>query len=204
MSQPDNDFALDQAKAIRSTALAVYTRSRNQVTIGRLMADAESAGYSLSFTGLGLSLREFMDQPEELQASNLKTLASGIIVAFNETQMKLKNAFEEMYLVREKALLAKLLNTGVVPWCEFYFSKFQFEELNSKTLASVKSKIMESIPKECHPAFKKTTSRYAFINNRGRKEGQDLIRMLAVSACEQTNGILAYHKHWLRYSRGDK
>ncbi len=202
MSQHESKFSLDQAKTIRSTALAVYTHGRSQVTIGQLMADAVSAGYSLSFTGLGLGLREFMGQPEELQASSLKALASGIIVGFTETQMELKNSFEQMYLERNKAPLAKLLNTSVAPWCEFYFSKFQYEELNSVRLAPLKPRIMESIPNKCHPAFKRTTSRYSFINHRGRKEGQDLIRVLAVSACEQTNGILAYHKHWLRYPKG--
>lgn len=202
MSQLAKKFTIDQAKTIRSTALAVYTQSRSRVAIRRLMKDAEFSGYSLCLTGLGLGLMDFMDQPDKFQKSNLKTYKSGIIVGFTETQLDLRHSFEHMYRERDLAPLSKLLNTGGIAWCEFYFRKFQYEELNSKRLAPLKPRIMESIPKKWHPAFKRSTSRYAFINQSGRKEGQDLIRVLAVAVCEQTNGILAYHKHWLRYPKG--
>ncbi|WP_417386474.1 hypothetical protein [Gimesia sp.] len=168
--------------------LAVYTTKR--AINGRKLVDiARSVGIDLRFLALG---GQISSNTEAILSKSLVGVNGGgllIVGGFEEDQENLID-FDIRLNQGDQPALARKLNGGLLPWCELYSHKFNYEKacLQDQT---EQAKLDGSVTQKQLPLLKAAKYRYLIYNQSRKKKGSQLMKVLTPALAEAVDGIVA-------------
>lgn len=168
--------------------LAVYTAKR--AINGRKLAEiARSVGIDLRFLALG---GQIASNTSEILGKALTGVYGGglLIVGGFEKDQELLIDFDTRLSQGDQPALARQLNGGLLPWCELYSGKFNYETACQRD-AKAKAKLDGSVIKSQLPALKAAKNRYLIYNQSRKKNGGQLMKTLTPALAEAVDGIVA-------------
>ena len=168
--------------------LAVYTVKR-AITGGRLAEIAQSVGIDLRFMALG---GQIASNTEAIRGKALPDVNGGallIVGGFEEDQENLID-FDTRLSQGDQPALARKLNGGLLPWCELYSNKFNYEKacLQDQT---AQAKLDASVTKKQLTVLKAAKIRYLIYNQSQTTKGNQLMKTLTPALAEAVDGIVA-------------
>jgi len=168
--------------------LAVYTAKR--AITGRKLAEiARSVGIDLRFMALG---GQITSNTEAILGKALTDVNGGglLIVGGFEVDQENLIDFDTRLSQGDQPALARKLNGGLLPWCELYSNKFDYEKACQRD-AKAKAKLDGSVTKKQLPALKAAKHRYLIYNQSRKKKGTQLMKTLTPALAEAVDGFIA-------------
>lgn len=172
-------------------ALAVYT-SKSSLSGRKLKDLALASGIQLRFMAMGAYIP---NNSAEIQKKALASVNGGglVIVGTMYDAAESIAEFDNLVEMGDRLPIAHMLNSGKLPWCEFYTSRFDYDKAIT-TAPKEKPRIDGSVPKDQLSILQSAKTRYIIYNQSRKKNCQQLMTNLAECLASHTDGVVANYQ----------